>query len=305
MKPTVSQAAVWHFGSLWLTEMRSTVATLTTSTADYAWRPDSTFFTPADVIPDALLLQCSTIAGSIEGDQPSIRCAYVVDAESAAYVNEAATIDSDEPTLDEVVLHAKRISRLVTLSTQQYRQTETATQVSQSVARDIVQKADNAFLGDASNQPSTGLLNVPNVVDGGEVTDNLDALVDLVATLENNGARPSSIIVDPLTWAALRKLKVGGDQLNASLLGAGTTDAVPMLLSLPVLRSRWLPANTGMVIDRSQIVSAVSPVEVAVSEHAAFTSHAVILRATWAVGWAVVRPDRLGRFTVADELGGS
>lgn len=279
--------------------------TLTTATADYPWRPDSVFFSPPDVVPDALLLQCSTVAGSIEGDTPSVRVAYVTDAESAGYVSEAAEISSDEPDLDEVVLHSKRIARLVTLSTQQYRQEQTATQVSQSVARDIIQKADNAFLGDAVGQPSTGLLNVSGVVDGGEVTDNLDALVDLIAELENNGAHPSSIIVDPKTWASLRKLKVGGDQLNASLLGAGVTDAVPMLLSLPVLRSRWLPANTGLVADRSQIVSAVGPVEVAVSEHAAFTSHAVVLRATWAVGWAVVRPDRLGRFTVADDSGGS
>lgn len=279
--------------------------TLTTATADYPWRPDSTFFSPPDVVPDALLLQCSTVAGAIEGDTPSVRVAYVTDAESAGYVSEAAEINSDEPDLDEVVLHSKRIARLVTLSTQQYRQEQTATQVSQSVARDIIQKADNAFLGDAIGQPSTGLLNVSGVVDGGEVTDNLDALVDLIATLENNGAHPSSIIVDPMTWASLRKLKVGGDQLNASLLGAGVTDAVPMLLSLPVLRSRWLPANTGLVADRSQIVSAVGPVEVAVSEHAAFTSHAVVLRATWAIGWAVVRPDRLGKFTVSDDGGGS
>lgn len=276
------------------------MATLTTAAADYPWRPDSVFFSPPDVVGDALLLQTSTVAGSIEGDTPSVRVAFVTDAESASYVNEAAEITDDAPDLDEVVLHAKRISRLVTLSTQQYRQAQTAEQVSMSVARDIIQKADNAYLGDASSQPSTGLLNVTGVVNGGEVDGDLDALVDLIATLENNGAHPSGIIVDPKTWANLRKLKVGGDQINASLLGAGTTDAAPLLLSLPVLRSRWLPSNTGLVIDRTQVVSAVGPVEVAVSEHAAFKSHAVVMRATWAVGWSVVRPNRLGKFTVAD-----
>lgn len=276
---------------------------LTTGTADYAWRPDSTYFAPTDAVPSALLLQTSTVAGSIEGDQPAIRVAFVNDSESADYFDEGEAIDSIEPDLDEVVLHAKRISRLVTLSAQQYRQNETATQVSQSVARDIVQKADHAFLGDSSSEPSTGLLNVDGVIDGGEVADNLDALVDLIAELEYNGAQPSAIIVDPITWANLRKLKKGGDEINASLLGAGVTDAQPLLLSLPVLRSRWLPAGTGLVADRSQIVSAVSPVEVAVSEHAAFASHAVLLRATWSVGWTVVRPDRIGRFTVEGDYG--
>ncbi|ORW23670.1 major capsid protein [Mycolicibacter nonchromogenicus] len=276
---------------------------LTTGTADYPWRPDSTFFAPTDAVPSALLLQTTTVAGSIEGDTPSVRVAFVKDAESADYVAEGTPIESDEPDLDEVVLNAKRITRLVTLSTQQYRQTETATQVSQSVARDLVQKADNAFLGDSLSDPSTGLLNVDGVIDGGEVVDNLDVLVDLIAELENNGAQPSAIIVDPLTWASLRKLKKGGDEINASLLGAGVTDARPLLLSLPVLRSRWLPAGTGLVADRSQIVSAVGPVEVAVSEHAAFASHAVQMRATWSVGWTVVRPDRLGKFTVEGDLG--
>lgn len=276
---------------------------LTTGTADYPWRPDSVFFAPTDAVPNALLLQTSTVAGEIEGDTPSVRVAFVKDAESADYVDEGTPIESDEPTLDEVVLHAKRISRLVTVSSQQYRQAQTAPQLSQSVARDIVQKADNAFLGALSDEPSTGLLNVDGVIDGGEVADNLDVLVDLIAELENNGAEPSSIIVDPLTWASLRKLKKGGDEINASLLGAGVTDARPLLLSLPVLRSRWLPAGTGLVADKSQIVSAVGPVEVAVSEHAAFTSHAVVLRATWSIGWTVVRPDRLGKFTVLGDLG--
>ncbi|CAM4364745.1 hypothetical protein MB901379_04726 [Mycobacterium basiliense] len=53
-------------------------------------------------------------------------------------------------------------------------------------------------------------------------------------------------MVDPRGWAALRKFKTG-TEFNSSLLGAGTTDAAPMLLSLPVLVNRWVPQYSGLV----------------------------------------------------------
>ncbi|MCV7053600.1 hypothetical protein [Mycolicibacterium gilvum] len=79
----------------------------------------------------------------------------------------------------------------------------------------------------------------------------------------------------------------------------GTTDAVPMLLSLPVLVNRWAPAFSGIVVDRSAVVSAVGPVKVATSEHALFRSDSVLVRATWRIGWNVVRPERCGTFGIA------
>ncbi|MGH3969424.1 MAG: hypothetical protein ACRDTV_15245, partial [Mycobacterium sp.] len=92
-----------------------------------------------------------------------------------------------------------------------------------------------------------------------------------------------AVVVDPMTWAALRRLKVGGSNTNESLLGAGTVDATPMLLSLPVLRSRFIPANSGLVVDKTAIAAAVGPVRVAQSEHARFDEDAVVLRATWRI----------------------
>ena len=72
-----------------------------------------------------------------------------------------------------------------------------------------------------------------------------------------------------------------------------------MLLSLPVIVNREIPALTGMVIDRSAVVSAVGPVSVATDMSVYFTSHSVALLALWRVGHNVVRPDRIGKFTVA------
>jgi HK97 family phage major capsid protein len=85
--------------------------------------------------------------------------------------------------------------------------------------------------------PVAGIANTTGVVDGGTVANDLDVLVDLVATLEQNLGTPSHFVVRPRGWAELRKLKVGS-AYNQSLLGAGTSDAAQLLLSLPVLVNR-------------------------------------------------------------------
>ena len=269
------------------------MATITTSTSAYPWRPDETFFPAADVVPEALILQTSTVAGSIDGDQPSVRVAYVDDDESADYYAEAEEITESAPTLAERVIQTKKLARRVVLSSEQFRQEMTAQQLALSVARDLVAKADADYIGGTS--PLVGIANVPGTVEAGSVGTDLDVIITLIAQLEANGATPSHIVVDPLGWAALRTLKAGDDS-NVNLLGAGTDDAQPRLLGLPVLRSRFVSPFTGVVIDSSAVVSAVGPVSIATSEHEQFSKDSVVLRAIWRIGWGIVRPDRIGSF---------
>lgn len=269
---------------------------ISTLTSDAAWSPDGYTFAPDDVVPQALILQTATISGEIDGDAPSLRVAYVNDAESADYVAEGATITEDDPVLDEVEVKTKKISRLVSLSSEQFRQPQTPQHIAQSVSRDLVNKADASYLGDAD---PAGLLTAAGTVNAGAIGSNLDVLVDLVAELESNGATPSAIVLDPLGWAEFRKLKTG-DAYNSTLLGAGTSDAQALLLSLPILRSRFIPAHSGVVVDRNAVAAAVGPVRVAQSEHALFANDAVQIRATWRIGWKLVRPERVGRFTIGE-----
>jgi HK97 family phage major capsid protein len=119
-----------------------------------------------------------------------------------------------------------------------------------------------------------------------------------VAELQNNLATPTHILLDPLGWATFRKLKVG-TEFNASLIGARTTDAQQLLLSLPVLVNVAVPDYTGLIVDASAIVSASGQVVVATSSDVYFNADSIGLRATWRVGHAVVRPSRIGKFTVA------
>ncbi len=267
----------------------------TTTTSAFAWRPDEQFFAANEVVDTALIMQTSTIAGAIEGDQPVVRCAYVDDAE-ADYAAEAATINESDPALAEVEVQTKKIAQLIKISNEQYRQEQTATQLSQSVSRALIKKADSDYVTSVSNP--VGLANIAGTVEAGSVVvaNGLDTLVDLIATLESNGAMPSHVVLDPLGWAAIRKIKTDSTDSNQSLLGAGTSDAQRMLLGLPVIVNRFVGPFSGVVLDRNAVVSAVGPVSVATSEHQYFNSDSVALRATWRIGWNIVRPNWVGSF---------
>jgi HK97 family phage major capsid protein len=276
--------------------------TATTVNSDGAWRPDGYAFAPEDVIPDALIIQCSTKAGFVEGDQPVVRVAYIDDAD-AEFVAEGSEIPEAEPDLAEVLVATGRVSQLVRLSLEQWSQPDTADQLAQSVARAVTRRADVAFIQQIAPTPpalgpSTGLLNVPGIVNGGAVSESLDTLVDLVAQLQENLSTPSHILLSPSAWAEFRKLRTG-TELNSSLIGAGTQDAQQLLLSLPVVVNVALPALTGLVLDKSAIVSAYGSVNVATSEHQFFTSNSVACRCTFRLGQNVVRPNRIGKFTIA------
>jgi HK97 family phage major capsid protein len=278
--------------------------TATTVNSDKAWAPDVTAFAPVDVVPEALILQCSTVSGEVVGDEPSLRVAYVDDDE-AQFTAEGDIIPEGEPTLAEVLVHTAKVTQLVRLSSEQWSQQSTAVQLSESVSRAITRRSNVAFVAEAvpvgpAVAPVAGLVNVSGIINGGPVSTDLDALVDLIARLEDNLSVPTHILLDPLGWGELRKFKLA-TSYNQSLLGAGTSDAARMLLSLPVIVDPAVPDYSGIVLDRNAIVSATGAIKVATSEHQYFSSDSVLLRATWRFGHVVVRPDRIGKFTITPE----
>lgn len=279
----------------------ATVTGITTSTSSTGWHPDQTFYAPVDFIPQALVMQTSTIAGDVDGDQVVCRVPYVRDSgdsgNGATPKAELELLDDDRPELAEVEIRTTKVGRLATISTEQFEKEGTAAQLAASFCRDIARRADVALLGGITDR-IVGLRDLPGATEAASpVVGNLDALVDLLAELEVAGATPTAILLDPRSWAVLRKLKTG-DGRNDTLLASGATDTAPRLLDLPVLRSRFMPPGDGLVIDKNELISAVGQVRVAQSEHAQFNRDGVVLRATFRFGWAVPRPDRIGRFTV-------
>lgn len=279
------------------------MAEISTRGADYGWRPDVVEFMASDVIPDAIILQSATVAAQIEGDTPALHVPFI-DDDTAQFSAEGEEIPEADPDLSEVLVFTSKITQLLRVTTEQYNQDNTAAELSASVQRAIVKKANQAFLTqpapvEPAVAPPTGVLNMAGITDGGEIDGNLDGLIDLIAELEGDGANPSHIILDPVGWARLRKLKTGTGA-ETTLLGAGTSDSVRRLLDLPVLVTPAMTTGSGLVIDKGVIPAAVGPIKVSKSHDVFFTADSVGLRATWRIGWNVVRPGRLGKFTIAE-----
>lgn len=277
------------------------MATETTITSAKAWSPDVTAVAPADALPEALILLTSTVVGSIEGDEPAVRVQYVDDA-SAGFVAEGADIGEADPDLAETLVYTGKVAQLVKLSREQMAQDGADDLLSASVRRAVTRAANIAYARQIAptapaTTPPAGLVNVAGVLDGGAVAADLDALVDLQAAIASNDGNASHIVLSPTAWASLRKFKTAADSA-LSLLGAGTEDTVPSLLNLPVIVSNALAAGSGLMVDQTAVVSAVGAVLVAQSEHAYFGSDSIALRCTWRFGQNVVRPDRVGTFTV-------
>lgn len=276
----------------------------TTKTAAEAWRPDtSTFFDADKVLAESLYIKATTQGGIIVGDEPSLRVAYVDDADSAGFVAEGAEIPVSDPALGEKVVQTRKIARLVKISREMYYQDNTGQKMAESVKNDLIKKMDRALLAQPAPvapdiAPSTGLIHTPGLVEGDEIGDNLDPLVDLLAELQSNDATPSLIVIDPLAYASLFKMKTATGS-NQGLLSPATSGLTGTPLGLPVQVSNALPANSGLVIDKNAIVSAYGQVKIETSVEAYFTSDSVAVRAVVHVGHTVVRPSRLGTFTVA------
>lgn len=273
----------------------------TTETSAKAWSPDISAIHPNSAIPEALILLTSTVAGRVEGDEPAVRVQFV-DDDDAEFVAEGAPIPEADPVLSEAVVHTGKVSQLIRLSREQWVQPGANFSLSESVKRAVTKRANQAYIAQLAPTspavtPPAGLLNIAGIVDGGAIAGDLDGLIDLVAALEGNDGTPTHLVLSPTAWASLRKLKTGTDSA-ASLLGAGVFDTAKMLLDLPALVTAAVPAGSGLVLDQSAIVSAVGDVLVAQSEHAYFASDSIALRCTWRFGQNVVKPNRIGKFTV-------
>ncbi|WP_366942190.1 phage major capsid protein [Gordonia sp. (in: high G+C Gram-positive bacteria)] len=110
------------------------------------------------------------------------------------------------------------------------------------------------------------------------MSDNLDGLIDLEASVRAAGANPTAWVLAPATWAEIRKLK-NADTSNVNLLGAGTSDPEPRLLGIPVTVNPAISAGKGLLIDASTILTAVGPVTTAVDEGTYFTTDSIAIPA--------------------------
>lgn len=276
------------------------MAALTTHAGE-GFAPNVQAFDPNVVIPEALILQTSTFTVPVEGDAPAVLVPYIDADADAGFVAEGMAIPEAAPETSQVVIHTGKVAVLGKVSREAYSQDGIPGLLSSSFSRAVIKKANTAYLAQPAPTspavtPPAGLLNL-TPTDGGSVAGNLDSIVDAVAGIETAFGKASHIVANPAAWASIMKLKAGTGS-NQSLVGAGTEDAVRALLSVPVLTSAAVPADTLLVIDSASILSTYGQLQVAVSEHAYFGSDSVAIRVTWRFGAKIVDPERVVSLTI-------
>ncbi len=272
------------------------MANITTSTTPAGWSPDVIAYTAAEVIPEALILQTSTVVGNIEGDAPAVRVPWVAADDTVGFVDEGAPIPESAGTYSETVVRTGKIATLGKFSREQLEQPNAAQLVVNSLSRSVVNKANVAYLGNDADP--TGLLHLPGITDGGTLGADLDTLTEATLGIEAAGGQATHVLAHPSAWAALAKMK-GATGSAVPLLGAGTQEAERRVLGVPVLVTAAMPEDSLLVIDSSSIVSAVGQVQLARSEDAYFGSDVVGVRVTFRLGWAAMKPEHIAKISTA------
>ena len=268
---------------------------------------DTKAVAPKDVVPDALILQTTSKAGSVEGDAPAVRVPYVSFEGQPEFVPEGDAIDLGEPEDREVLVHTGKVALLVPVSREQFGQPDVASLLSDAAKTALIRKANRAYLRQAAPvgpavTPPAGLLNqgVSTVVgDPVELDGTLDAFVDAVAQIEAAGGTATHILIGPAAWAAVQKLKLGADS-HQSLVGAGTGSATRQLLNLPVLVDRDVNPESAIVLDRKAILSVYGNVQIATSTDYLFNQDSVALRITWRFGAKIADTNRVVALDILD-----
>ncbi|AKK30633.1 phage major capsid protein [Mycobacterium sp. EPa45] len=242
---------------------------------------------PAEIIPNALILNTSTKAGNVKGDEPYVRVPKVDLTDAPDFVAEGDAIEESDPDDDEVLVGTSKIAVLFPVSIEQYQTGQAAELLSNATRRAMTRKANAAYLAQAAPtppavRPPAGIIH-QGVTDGGVIGEDLDALIDAIAAIENAGGEATNILAHPNAWATLSKLKSAVDS-NVSLIGAGTEPADRRLLGVGVTVDRDVPEDSIIVLDKEAILSVYGGLEIASSEHYYFNRQAVAIRATWRFG---------------------
>ncbi|NMN02364.1 phage major capsid protein [Bifidobacterium panos] len=264
---------------------------------------------PEEQLADALIFDQTTATMRLETDSDMVQVPYVDGDLNADLVNEGAEISPKDARMSVITVTTRKIANLTVISRETYtklsssasgagRETSFVEGFFNSFTNSVTEKADQLLL---ANQPTedkpgpTGLLHTTGIVDGGNITDTLDPLLDAIATVSDNGGTPTSIIMGYDSWAYLLKLR---DSEGRSVIAADVANTpTPMLYGLPVILNRHTPRNTILLNDRHEIVSAYGPVEIARTDDRYFEQDSIGLRWTFRMGFGVVHPKRLAKLT--------
>lgn len=262
--------------------------------------PDTQYFPATEVVPDALILTHTTIGAQIEGDKPTMRVPYV-EADPEADINaEGTEITEKDPQISELTVNTHKVAVLTVVSNEAYQTEGVAGLLTGSLSKAVTLKADRLLLQNplGDDQP-TGLANIEGIEDGGTIGENLSPLITAIGTIGTNGGTPTTIVMGYDAWAYLLNLTDtnGHGLINPDVANSPT----PVLYGLPVILTAQAPANTVLILDQSQIISAISPVTTATTSERYFEKDSVGIRVTFRLGFGLLHPNRIAKLTITTQ----
>ena len=225
---------------------------------------------------------------------------------TASWTVEGTPIVESAPDLKSLRVRTGKLAGLVPLTGEAVRsqRIDLLQVASRSLVRDMSAKLDAAFFGDVADPAPDGLGSLGEVATIEAASgDNLDGLVDAVATLQDLGHDATDVAMSPTTLAQLAKVRKGTGS-NESLLGSDATlgglldadgqdgtNAGRTLLGMQVRVSRFVPAGQVIVLDRGRVFTALTGEPLLdSSEHAAYERDTVLIRALQSVGFGFPDP---------------
>ncbi|WP_161965015.1 phage major capsid protein [Ornithinimicrobium cerasi] len=248
-----------------------------------------TAFVASDVLNDELLTKITTVAGAVEGDEPSLLVGYTPDV-GAAFYAEGQEITAQTPTLGQWEVKTHKVAALVNVTNELDRAGNAGNVLAEGMRRGLARKANEALFNNAS--APTGILNDSDLAAATALGTSLDSFNTAYWSIAETGVTPNYIVGSPSAMAALGSIKAATGS-NQPLVDDMTVMGLPVYVSTAMAADRFLIGHT------SAVVSAVGPLRLAKSQDAAFAYDATSLRATWRFGWAVVQPDRLAVISTA------
>ena len=213
---------------------------------------------------------------------------------ASEWVREGDEITPDDPTLDEVRVTPAKVAGLTVVSRELADDSTPAAQelVGASLARSIVGKIDQAFLGNLASPAPAGLESVASTpantlsLTGESFKDfGLDPFAWAVSVAEADGSNVSAFLAHPDDALAMAQMVDAVDSRRPLLADARA------VMDRPVLVNRHVTPGTIWAVDRSRIFTVLrQDTTIAVSDGPFFTSDSVAIRATMRVGFGFPHP---------------
>ena len=272
----------------------------TTLQGNIAFHPDS-IVPVSEAVPGCIALdtRIATLGPVIEGDAPSIRLPFVAVQPMAGITKKGKAITESTPGLSELVVRTVKVGLLTEVSREAYSHEQSASSITDSARRAVTRQLDTILLAKKTatdNGPGIAHTHGISNIDATGYAQALDALLDAIAAVAEQGANPTAIVMNFATWAKL--LKVKGEDGRGIVSSDVANAPQASIYGIPLVINGATPADTILVLDSSTILVSLGNVYADVADGDAFRRDSLQIRITCRLGWGSINAAQIGKVTI-------